>query len=333
MSSLLIIIIVIAVLAFAAGFIFVRAYNKRLDRIASGQERDTHSSVPEPRTTVSAVYRIILMVVAAAVLLTVSAMSGKLSSLQNTVSLLRSDQNSMSRELWELRQQLEERDRLALSTDWELREPDLDRRTALVSFTVTLRQYSAETAAALSLNGRTVPLAPGEGGSFAAEFPVALFEEFAQPRLLVTEDGKTATEDVDFPRYVFWDLLPMPMIECGFQSDSALGKMKYKGSYKIWTSRPEDEASVTVTYLTGGKELKTLDLTEQTRSGQWIELEKGLELDRDLTFRIEIVTKSGFRIVEQNVMIYETSADLGDMEFTRILDLEGNILWEDPYKK
>jgi flagellar basal body-associated protein FliL len=332
-SSLLIIIIVIAVLAFAAGFIFVRAYNKRLDRIASGQERDTHSSVPEPRTTVSAVYRIILMVVAAAVLLTVSALSGKLSSLQTPVSLLRSDQNSMNRELRELRQQLEERDRLVLSSGWELLEPDLQRRTALVSCTVTLRQYSAETAAALSLNGRTVPLAPGEGGSFAAEFPVDLFEEYAQPRLLVTEEGKTVTEDVDFPQYVFWDLLPMPMFECRFRSDVNLGKLKYEGSYKIGTTRPEDEASVTVTCLTGGKELKNLDLTDQTRSGQWIELEKGLELDRDLTFRVEIVTRSGFRIVEQNVMIYDASADLGDMEFTRILDQEGNLLWEDVWKK
>ena len=62
-----------------------------------------------------------------------------------------------------------------------------------------------------------------------------------------------------------------------------------------------------------------------------ITLEKGLDLEKDLTFRLELVTKTGFRIVQQTVMIYEVPADVESRDYLRILDSEGNTLWEDDY--
>ena len=107
MSSLIIYIIIVLVLAAVIVALSVYAYNRRLDRIARGEERDTHSAVPEPRTTVSVLYRTILMGVVIVSLLTVSALSGKINALQSSLNELRSNQNSMNWDLESIRQQLE----------------------------------------------------------------------------------------------------------------------------------------------------------------------------------------------------------------------------------
>ena len=72
----------------------------------------------------------------------------------------------------------------------------------------------------------------------------------------------------------------------------------------------------------------TLDVTEETLNEQEIRLEKGLDLEDDLTFRIEILTKSGFRIVNRSVMIYDASLDVEDVDFLKVLDAGGNVVWE-----
>ena len=110
MSSLIIYIIIVLVLAAVIVALSVYAYNRRLDRITRGEERDTHSAVPEPRTTVSVLYRPILMAVVIVSLLTVSALNGRISTLQSSLNELRSNQNSMNWDLESIRQQLEERD-------------------------------------------------------------------------------------------------------------------------------------------------------------------------------------------------------------------------------
>ena len=57
-------------------------------------------------------------------------------------------------------------------------------------------------------------------------------------------------------------------------------------------------------------------------------LEKDLEIGSDLTFRLEIVTKSGFCIQEQTVMIYDTAYESELVEYERVTDAAGNLLWE-----
>ena len=139
MSSLIIYIIIVLVLAAVIVALSVHAYNRRLDRITRGEERHTHSAVPEPRTTVSVLYRTILMGVVIVSLLTVSALSGKISSLQSSLNELRSNQNSMNWDLESIRQQLEERDERVELFAWEMMDADVDSRTAEVRFFVRLQ--------------------------------------------------------------------------------------------------------------------------------------------------------------------------------------------------
>ena len=150
--------------------------------------------------------------------------------------------------------------------------------------------------------------------------------------LYITENGKTVGEAVDFLTDPLWYVLPMPSLSCEFSSRVRFGKMTYSGRYTVMIDYLEDIESVTVTYMTGGKDLKTLDITEETLNRTQIEVESGMELDQDLTFRIEIKTKSGFTIVQQGVMIYDTEADYPLDDYERVYDSDGNLLWENDFK-
>ena len=324
-------LIIIAVAAILTVFIAIRAYNRRLDRIANGELHDTHSPVPEPNTTVGAAYRTVLLVIVVVLLLTVSAMNGKLISMQNTLNNVCSSQNQLKDELSMLREQAEQGLRRA-SSSWEILNADCESRTCEVEFFAELREYTQDTLVSLYLDDREIPLEPYAAGDYRARFTADLFGTWDRAVLCVTEDGRTVTEETDFPQGLFWESLPMPGIQCHFSSDVVKGKMKYDGAYTILADHTEDIESVTVTYLSGGRELKTLDLTEATLTGRETVLEKDLPIDKDLTFRIEIVTKSGFRIIDQSVMVYEATPDFEGTEFRMILDRDGNTLWKDKYR-
>ncbi|MBE7004511.1 MAG: hypothetical protein E7425_09570 [Ruminococcaceae bacterium] len=309
----------------------VVAYNKRLDRITNGELHDTHSAIPEPRTTVGVVYRTTLIAVAVISLLSVSAMNGMLSSMQSAIGNLQNRQNQLYSEVLTLRHELEDRDRTIANAYYEITDVDYEDRTAEVLYTVELRRYTDAAAVALRLNGESMPLARSAAGVYSTRFTAGLFEDYLDAAVCVTENGVTVTETADFPQNFFWDYLPIPSLSCSFSSRDAFGKLTCDGRYTVLVERPDELVSATVTYLTSGRAIKTLDILRETQNGEEIVLEKGLKLDKDLTFRFEYVTKDGFTIEHQSVMCYHTAADLEGMEFTRIYDAEGRLLWEDRF--
>ena len=44
------------------------------------------------------------------------------------------------------------------------------------------------------------------------------------------------------------------------------------------------------------------------------------------------MTKSGFRIAEQTLMVYSNPDYSDDYEYSRVYDNNGNLLWEDDFK-
>lgn len=329
MSSLLLFIIIMLILAAAIVLISVLAYNRRLDRVAKGEARDTHSAIPEPKTTAGVIYRIVLIALVIVTLLSVSVMNGTVLSLQSAVDRLQSQNSRLSGEIDTLRDLLEQGDRLAEEEVFKVAGPDYTNFTAEVTYSVRLKSFTEDTAVALLLNSREIPLAPDGAGNYGSRFTANMFECFTQPTLRI-DDGDTAvTEPADFPEYLFWDLLPMPGFTCRFTSDTVFGKLKYKGSFAVDLDRTEDVGSVSLTYLTGGRELKTVDITQQALRHEQITPEKGLPLEKDLTFRIEIATKTGLKIVQQSVMIYDEAIDPEELESLQILNSSNDVLWED----
>lgn len=331
MSNVAVYLIIMLAVAAVIVIACVFAYNRRLDRITSGEVRDTHNSIPEPRTTVGVLYRVILMAVVILAFLSISAANGKLISLQERVNQLQSDQSSLVNEVRDLRDRIDQEKYLVAYSWWEYDGVDYDAGTVDMEYMVSLKEYSEDTAVTLELNGRSMPMERTSPGSFRGRFTLNLFDEYNRGMLYINENGTTRGESVEFPENIFWDFLPIPSYSCEFESGSSLGKMKYSGTYTVITDHPEEIESAVITYLSGDRELKTLDITEEVQSGKMITLEKGLDLEKDLTFRLELVTKTGFRIVQQTVMIYEVPADVESRDFLRILDSEGNTLWEDDY--
>jgi len=332
MSGISVILIALLLAALIIVIISIVVYNRRLDRVARGEVRDTHSSIPEPGTTTGVVYRVILMGVLILTFFTVSSLSGKISSLESMVNSLRSETNQLSYEVNVLRQELEmERETIADSY-MEVLDIDYEAGTADILYEVTLSSYSEDTSVSLQLGDASFALASSVPGTWTAELTCSLYASFYDARLLVTENGQTANLSADFPEDLVWYAFPLPSLSCSFSSGTRFGKLTYEGSYTVIADQLEQIESVTITYLTAGKELKTMDITEETRNQTLIELEKGLELDTDLTFQIEITTKDGFRIIDKMTVIYIASPDFSETDSLRILDPNGRVVWEDDYK-
>ena len=329
MTNISFFVLILLGIAAAIVIISIVLYNKHLDKITRGEIHDTHSALPEPGTAASVIYKIVLMIVTLAMVFSISAVSSLLITLQSNMSQLRQSQERLSREVSELSRQITEQASLVRTCEWEFLNPDYATQTAQVRYSVVLKQYSDGTQVSLNLDGKEIKLAKEGTGTYGGTFEAGFFERYGQMLLCITEDGKTITEDTDFPEYVFWNYFPLPSIAGQFTSDYHSGKLTYGGSYSIDMEPIEEVEKVTLSYLTSGQVLKTMDVTQDVIKHEWTELEKGLKLEKDLTFKIEIETKTGFKIVDQSVMIYATEFNLENAEFLQIYDANGKLVWED----
>lgn len=299
--------------------------------MTKGELHDTHNPIPEPKTTAGAAYRVILIVTAVAALFGIGSLRASLSGLQNTVNSMKSHQQQLTHEICELRSQLDYGSRRVSGISWEYLGIDTAARTADIRVEVTLQSYRPDTAVTLVLNGSEFPLEPDSAGTYRRDLTAGLFAENAPARILVTEDGTTVSKDADLPDALFREVLPTVSLGCSLSSGYSFGKLKYEGSYTVYTSHTDDIESASATYISHGRDLKTLDITDAVLNEEEITLDGKLTLDRDLTVRIELMTKSGFRIAEQTVLIYDASAEPDSAEGTEVYDLDGNLLWGEHY--
>ncbi len=322
-GRLALILLLIFALAGIILFLLVRAYNRHLDKVVRGEERGTHSSLPDPASAADGVYKAVLAGICAALAIMTGALGGQISSLHSEVKGLRS-------EILSLRQELEEKEEegasLVQNVSFEVRDPNYKKMNARASYKVLLKQYSEDTSLTLRLDEREIPLEPLGGGAYGADFKLGLFDRFDEEVLTITEKGTSRTEDPCCAFTPFWDLLPVPSLEFAI-SHSLFSK--YGGSFRITTEFPEEIKEASLTYMTEGRDLKTVDITKEARSQEYIDLEKGLKIGNDLTARIRFVTESGLVITDQSVLIHWDGTDLDALEYLRIEDQKGNLLWED----
>lgn len=324
-------IVIMLVCAGVVIAVSVFAYNRRLDKIARGEARDTHSAIPEPKDTVAGIYRVLLMGLVVMCLVNTGTANGLLMSMQNRINDLETRERETSYEVLRLREELAKNETLLTDVTWEVSNPDLEACTADVDVAVTLREFSKDTEVFLNINGEAVALAGSGAGGFHGKFTAELFKAYSGTSVSVVEGGVTRTEEVyDFPEYFFWDYLPMPAVAFNLTSSESFAKMKCEGSYTLNIDHKEEIESVTVTYMTGGKELASVDATKEALNGTEIELPKDLALEQDLTFRIDVAAKSGFAISQKMLVIFEErQAEKEDAEFLRIFGKDGELVWED----
>lgn len=135
-GRLALILLLILALAGILLFVLVRAYNRHLDKVVRGEERGTHSSLPDPASAADGIYKAVLAGICAALAIMTGALGGQISSLNSEVGGLRSEIRSLRQEL----EEKEEESSLVQDVSFEVRDPNYKKMTARVSYKVLLKQ-------------------------------------------------------------------------------------------------------------------------------------------------------------------------------------------------
>ncbi|MBR1813258.1 MAG: hypothetical protein IJ773_05485 [Lachnospiraceae bacterium] len=334
LSNVGLITVILLGVAILIVILVIYAYNRRLDRVANGEEHDTHSAIPEPGTTAGIGYKAVLLGLVIFMFFSIGELNSKIDSLRSAINNLEQRQQNLSSEMYRLRVMMEESEKNVSSTSWDVLDADLEAGTAKVRYQVVLKQYSDNTKVALRLNGQEIALPYQTAGIFSGEFTTGLFDEYTGAAVLMTENGITTAEETYFSENLFRDCLPMPSLGLNMSAETRNGKTEYEGNYQIFVKNLDLMKTVKLTYLSGGRELKSIDVTEDVRRQSWTQLEKGLDVgDEGLLFLIEVTTTNGFTILEQTpVFGGENAAEQEYAYYQEILDAEGNSVWKSPEK-
>lgn len=338
-SGIIILMFIVAVLIVVISII---VYNRRLDKITKGELHDTHNPVPEPKTTAGVLYKIILIVIAGATFISVSTVSGMLISIKNSIGDLENTQNGLNYELDSLKAMLEEQSTNIASSDWTFKNIDYDTMTTDIDYTVSLKTFADDTEVILSVNGGSTPLQKDAQtpGTYNGTLTAGFFDSLMNAKLIIKTAGISTTEMTDLAESLAWDFFPFPAMSSHFTSDrGSNGRIKYDGAYTLIL--PDDNSenknsnmpgikNVTVTYLTSGRELKTIDITKEALSGEEISLEQGLDVDGYLAGRFEITLDNGYHLIDNTIMVFESGIDTQGLSETYITDPDGNRVWENP---
>lgn len=327
MSAILGFLVIILIVGLAAVLIGVMAYKRRVSRIENGEVRGTHTSIPAPETTVGAVYKIVLMIIVVIGLINMSAMRGEINSLRHAIN----NMSAMEYEIYELKSMIVQNNSRLLSFSFEFGDVNYDNKTGELKLSATLKEFTDDTEVTVEAGVNEFELKKGTGGTYTATVNYGLFEPYSDAQISIKEGEKTTVETIDFPSPIFYEYLPVPNMVKTMTARNLFGKLKYDGEFYIVANHLEDIESASLTYMTSNRDLQTIDITEDMRNGTTVTVMKGLPVDDDLTSRIEIITKSGFKIIEQSIMICGESSENVTKQFTEIQDSRGNTLWKAEY--
>lgn len=325
------ILIFVLILIFIAGIIVVVnliAYNKRLDKVTSGEVRDTHSNLPEPGTTAGITYKTVLIALTIIAVLSISSLIGQMNSMSRNVSSLQSKLHEINMELLELQSKVEENGKLTTDLSWEITGQDMEKKTVDLNFTVGLKQYSAETKVKMLLGDHEFPLTMVKAGTFSGQMTTGLFQNYDQLKICITEGTITTVETTDFDQSLFMDVLPFGGLDCNFTSKDIGKKTKCNGWYRLVIYNPEKLQKVTATYLVDGKEYKSFDATDMAKEYTQINLDKDITIEKDLSLLVETISTDGYKIEKKYILVYRTPAGSDAQEYEKVYDEAGNLVWE-----
>lgn len=332
MASLLIYILILLVIAAVIILVSIYRYNRHLDKVTKGEVHDTHSSIPEPRTTAGVSYKVVLMVIVIMTFIGVSTVNGIVSSMQARMNNLESDMRNLYSQMYQMQEDLKKQSSHIENFTYTMGDVNLDTCKVPIDSELMLKEYTDDTIVSFVVGGKTYDMNYEGNGIYTLSIERDLFDDDYDAQVVIKEPGRNFTEYVDYPSSLYYDYLPMPNFNCSFSSGNRLGKMEVEGNYTLLMGNTDDIESMQVTYVSNGEDLKTIDITTEAINGETIYVDKGLEVNHDLTMRFEIVTKSGFKIVEQQMMVFEEVNYPYDYEYTRIYDSTGNLIWEDFYR-
>ena len=320
MKSLLIVVAAAAVIILG---LCIYLYNRRLDKIAKGEARGTHTSVPEPKMTALIVYLTFIFLI---VWLTLINSQRITSQSENYLD----DIMDMKAEISDLRREIEENATHFRRISYVTRNADFKEKMVYIVYTIELKEYSDDTKVTVNIDGTDVALEKYAPGLYNGSFRTDMFKVIDSATVKITDDGRTVTEDRnDLTGEMFWDVIPN--ISTYYQNASihnSFGKLSFEGGYGVEIDDPENIDSVKVTYMTGDTEIKTLDITEDVLNGNRIVCDKITTEENEISFRYEVTTKEGLRIVDKRAVCFKDRPGNPENDYETVYDPDGNVLWE-----
>jgi hypothetical protein len=294
-------ILPVLILAAVIIIISIILYNRRLDRIARGEQRDAHSNMPDPRTTTSFIYKAVLLVLVILTFLNTSSLKSQLDSLQ---SAMYSRMNDLNRAISELESRLEEEERRVFDFQWEVKDTDLENETATVQLSAFLKEYTSETSGFFSVGGRSVPLTLREDGALIGEFSENIFADLGEVKIVIKEGERSTAENLDWMGTLYESVLPVPNLHTNdreIRNGRIIG-----GTYGLAVSPVfyDDIERVNAVYITGGKEVRSADITEKVLKDEYISIDTDIKNEDYLVLRVDLYTKSGLTIKERLILDY-----------------------------
>ncbi len=285
----------VLILAAVIIIISIILYNRRLDRIARGEQRDAHSNMPEPRTMASLIYKVTMFVLVLLTFLNTSSLRSQLDSLQGA---MHSRINDLNRAISELESRLEEEEKRVFDFQWEIKDAELENQTATVQLSAFLKEYTSETSGFFSVGGKSVPLTVREDGALIGEFSENIFADLGEAKLVIKEGERSTVEYQDWMGTLYESVLPVPNLhtnELEIRNGRIIG-----GTYDLAVSPVfyDDIQVVNAVYITGGKEVRTADITEKVLKDEYILIDTDIKTEDYLILRVDLYTKSGFAVKE-----------------------------------
>ncbi|MCR5153411.1 MAG: hypothetical protein K6B75_01045 [Lachnospiraceae bacterium] len=319
-------IAIILIIVAAAGIITVSIirYNKHLDKVTKGEVRDEHSSIPEPKETVSGLYKAALMVLVILIFLTISGLKETVNSMSSRIASLESAYRTLDSRFAQLSSQMIEETRRISSFDYEI--TGIHDGIAEVEVQVLLKNYSSETALVFCVGEKNYKMDGNGYGTYTCTLSMDLFEECKDTMVSIMEDGKSENEEVYMSAYLFTDCMNFTDVLPSLEEKKAVGGRKIQGSYDVCNKNSENVDTVTVTYVSGGKDLMTIDVTKQLLNYESIEMDSNFVVEENLSFRVETITNNGYRLVSQFPVFYDVPIT-ENMEYECIYDPQGKLVW------
>ena len=299
-------------------------YKKLLNKSGGDDAGKMSENRSEYRILSNKMYNIIILVLVISNLFIISNTISIVSETKSEMKELRRIQREMYDEidkLWYLLDEYKEdfKEELSNIADISIEEKNVDYDNYLVTYdiNVTLKDYYDETSVIFKYGDNSEILETNYPGSYTGTIKCSFFEDNDNGAVLIM---KTPTydkvENVNFTAsYLVYDYLPIPTIvshvDSGITADPKLKEDRFEaeGSFDVLVTNQEIVDSVSLTYVSNNKELKTIDITRDVKDETAIELDKDLTLENDISVFIEITTKNGTKITN-----FEPLAQIGAME-------------------
>lgn len=190
MASLLIYVILLIIVAAVIIFISIYRYNRHLDKVTKGEVHDTHSSIPEPRTTAGVSYKIVLMVIVIMTFIGVSTVSGIVSSMQARMNNLDSDMRNLYNQMYQMQEDLKKQSSHIADFTYTIGDVNLDTYRVKIDNELTLKEYTDDTTVKFAVGGRTYDMDYAGNGIYTLSIERNIFEEDFEAQIIIKEPGK-----------------------------------------------------------------------------------------------------------------------------------------------